>query len=193
MNTAAYENVTLTRDVEAIRIPSGDKGTLREGTEVTITQVMGGTFTVQFIGGLARIESRDADALGKDPEEARPKRKSEKTSGEALTQDQMEKLVWDALKTCFDPEIPVNIVDLGLVYDCNVDSIGDGNSGEYKVDVNMTLTAPGCGMGPVIQQDAFTKIMELDGVQEANVEIVWDPAWNEGIMSEAAKLQLGFM
>jgi probable FeS assembly SUF system protein SufT len=183
MNTAAYENVTLTRDVEAIRIPSGDKGTLREGTEVTITQVMGGTFTVQFIGGLARIESRDADALGKDPEEARPKRKSEKTSGEALTQDQMEKLVWDALKTCFDPEIPVNIVDLGLVYDCNVDSIGDGNSGEYKVDVNMTLTAPGCGMGPVIQQDAFTKIMELDGVQEANVEIVWDPAWNQGMMS----------
>lgn len=193
MNTAAYENVTLTRDVEAIRIPSGDKGTLREGTEVTITQVMGGTFTVQFIGGLARIESRDADALGKDPEEARPRRKSEKTSGEALTQDQMEKLVWDALKTCFDPEIPVNIVDLGLVYDCNVDSIGDGNSGEYKVDVNMTLTAPGCGMGPVIQQDAFTKIMELDGVQEANVEIVWDPAWNQGMMSEAAKLQLGFM
>lgn len=193
MNIAAYENVTLTRDVEAIRIPSGDKGTLREGTEVTITQVMGGTFTVQFIGGLARIESRDADALGKDPEEARPKRKSEKTSGEALTQDQMEKLVWDALKTCFDPEIPVNIVDLGLVYDCNVDSIGDGNSGEYKVDVNMTLTAPGCGMGPVIQQDAFTKIMELDGVQEANVEIVWDPAWNQGMMSEAAKLQLGFM
>ena len=193
MNTAAYENVTLTRDVEAIRIPSGDKGTLREGTEVTITQVMGGTFTVQFIGGLARIESRDADALGKDPEEARPKRKSEKTAGEPLNQDQMEKLVWDSLKTCFDPEIPVNIVDLGLVYDCNVDPVGDGKSGEYKIDVNMTLTAPGCGMGPVIQQDAFTKIMELDGVQEANVEIVWDPPWNQGMMSEAAKLQLGFL
>lgn len=193
MNAAAYENVTLTRDVEAIRIPSGDKGTLREGTEVTITQVMGGTFTVQFIGGLARIEGRDADALGKDPEAARPRKKSEQKSAEPVSQDEMEKQVWDALKTCFDPEIPVNIVDLGLVYDCNVDPIGDGQNGEYKVDVNMTLTAPGCGMGPVIQQDAFTKIMELDGVQEANVEIVWDPPWNQGMMTEAAKLQLGFM
>jgi probable FeS assembly SUF system protein SufT len=193
MNAAAYENVTLTRDVEAIRIPSGDKGTLREGTEVTITQVMGGTFTVQFIGGLARIEGKDADALGKNPEDARPRKKSERTSSEPVGQDEMEKQVWDALKTCFDPEIPVNIVDLGLIYDCNVDPIGDSQNGEYKVDVNMTLTAPGCGMGPVIQQDAFTKIMELDGVQEANVEIVWDPPWNQGMMTEAARLQLGFM
>lgn len=193
MNSAAYENVTLTRDVEAIRIPSGDKGTLREGTEVTITQVMGGTFTIQFIGGLARIDGKDADALGKNPEDAKPRKKSERKSTEPVGQDEMEKQVWDALKTCFDPEIPVNIVDLGLVYDCHVDSIGDGRSGEYKVDVNMTLTAPGCGMGPVIQQDAFTKIMELDGVQEANVEIVWDPPWNQGMMTEAARLQLGFM
>jgi probable FeS assembly SUF system protein SufT len=193
MNAAAYENVTLTRDVEAIRIPSGDKGTLREGTEVTITQVMGGTFTVQFIGGLARIEGKDADALGKNPEDARPRKKSERTSSEPVGQDEMEKQVWDALKTCFDPEIPVNIVDLGLIYDCNVDPIGDSQNGEYKVDVNMTLTAPGCGMGPVIQQDAFTKIMELDGVLEANVEIVWDPPWNQGMMTEAARLQLGFM
>lgn len=193
MNAAAYENVTLTRDVEAIRIPSGEKGTLREGTDVTITQVMGGTFTVQFIGGLARIEGRDADALGKKPEDAKPLKKSARTSSEPVGQNEMEKQVWDALKTCFDPEIPVNIVDLGLVYDCHVDPIGDAQNGEYKVDVNMTLTAPGCGMGPVIQQDAFTKIMDLDGVQEANVEIVWDPPWNQGMMTEAARLQLGFM
>lgn len=193
MSSGAYENVTLTRDVEAIRIPSGEKGTLREGTEVTITQTMGGTFTVQFIGGLARIEGSDADALGKEAADAAPGRhKAGSGSAEPVSQDVMEKSVWDQLKTCFDPEIPVNIVDLGLVYDCNVDPIGD-NSGEYKVEVNMTLTAPGCGMGPVIQQDAFTKIMELDGVQEANVEIVWDPPWNQGMMTEAARLQLGLM
>jgi probable FeS assembly SUF system protein SufT len=191
MNAAAYENVTLTRDVEAIRIPSGDKGTLREGTEVTITQTMGGTFTVQFIGGLARIEARDADCLGKEVADATPKKAGE-SKGAAASQDEMEKMVWDQLKTVFDPEIPVNIVDLGLVYDCNIDEFKD-SPGEYKVEVNMTLTAPGCGMGPVIQQDAFTKIMDLEDVQEANVEIVWEPAWNQGMMAEAAKLQLGLM
>ncbi len=192
--TGAYENVTLTRDVNSIRIPSGEHGLLKEGTEVTITQVAGGTFTVQFIGGLARIEGSDADALGKTPEDAAPRKKDgpKKTSG-PINQEDLEKQIWDALKTCYDPEIPVNIVDLGLIYDCNVDPVGDGKSGEYKVQVNMTLTAPGCGMGPVIQQDAFTKVMELDGVQEANVEVVWDPPWNQGMMTEAAKLQLGFM
>jgi probable FeS assembly SUF system protein SufT len=192
--TGAYENVTIVRDVNSIRIPSGEHGLLKEGTEVTITQVAGGTFTVQFIGGLARIEGKDADALGKTPEDAAPKKKGEpkKSTGPA-TQEDLEKQVWDALKTCYDPEIPVNIVDLGLIYDCDVQSVGDGKSGEYKIQVNMTLTAPGCGMGPVIQQDAFTKIMELDGVQEANVEVVWDPPWNQGMMTEAAKLQLGFM
>ncbi len=193
MNAAAYENVTLKRDVDAIRIPSGEKGNIREGTEVTITQVMGGSFTVQFIGGLARIEGRDADALGKDPEDARPRRTVSPKPGETLNQEQMEKEIWTQLKSCFDPEIPVNIVDLGLVYDCNVEPVGDGKSGEFKVDVKMTLTAPGCGMGPVIQQDAFTKIMGLEGVEEANVEIVWDPPWNQGMMSEAARLQLGLM
>ena len=192
--TGAYENVTLTRDVASIRIPSGEKGMLREGTEVTITQVAGGTFTVQFIGGLARIEGRDADALGKKPEDAEPKKKeAPKKSDGPVSQEDLEKQVWDAMKTCYDPEIPVNIVDLGLIYDCNIDPLGDGKSGEYKVLVNMTLTAPGCGMGPVIQQDAFTKIMELHGVQEANVEVVWDPPWNQSMMTEAAKLQLGFM
>lgn len=192
--SGVYENVTLTRDVASIRIPSGEQGMLREGTEVTITQVAGGTFTVQFIGGLARIEGRDADALGKKPEDAEPKKKgAPKKSDGPVTQEELEKQVWDALKTCYDPEIPVNIVDLGLIYDCNVDPIGDGKSGEFKVQVNMTLTAPGCGMGPVIQQDAFTKIMELHGVQEANVEVVWDPPWNQSMMTEAAKLQLGFM
>tara|TARA_Y100001934_G_scaffold152416_1_gene182801 strand:+ start:9969 stop:10541 length:573 start_codon:yes stop_codon:yes gene_type:complete len=186
-----YEQVTITRDVDAIRIPSGEKGTLREGTEVTITQSMGGTFTVEFIGGLARIEARDADALGKEIKDAAPRKPGEK-KGEPVSQDEIEKQVWDQLKTCFDPEIPVNIVDLGLIYDCNVDAIGE-DSGEYKVEVNMTLTAPGCGMGPVIQQDAFSKIMDLEGIQEANVEIVWDPPWNQGMMTEAARLQLGLM
>jgi len=192
--TTAYENVTLTRDVNSIRIPSGEPGMLKAGTEVTITQVAGGCFTVQFIGGLARIDGKDADALGKKPEDAAPKKKepARKKDG-PITQEEVEKQVWEALKTCYDPEIPVNIVDLGLIYDCVVEPAGDGKSGEYKVQVNMTLTAPGCGMGPVIQQDAFTKIMELDGVVEANVEVVWDPPWNQSMMTEAAKLQLGFM
>lgn len=191
---AAYENVTLSRDVNSIRIPSGDKGMLKQGTEVTITQVAGGSFTIQFIGGLARIEGSDADALGKKPEDASPKKKEQKQEASGpVTQEDLEKQVWDALKTCYDPEIPVNIVDLGLVYDCDVEAVGDGKRGEYKVQVNMTLTAPGCGMGPVIQQDAFTKVMELSGVEEANVEIVWEPQWNQSMMSEAAKLQLGFM
>jgi len=186
--TGAYENVTIVRDVNSIRIPSGEHGLLKEGTEVTITQVAGGTFTVQFIGGLARIEGKDADALGKKPEDAEPKKKdAPKKSAGPVSQEDLEKQVWDALKTCYDPEIPVNIVDLGL------DAVGDGKSGEYTVQVNMTLTAPGCGMGPVIQQDAFTKVMELHGVQEANVEVVWDPPWNQSMMTEAAKLQLGFM
>lgn len=189
----AYENVTLKRDVEAIRIPSGDKGNLRAGTEVTITQVMGGSFTVQFIGGLARIEGKDADALGKEPGDAAPKRTASRKAGEPATAEQLEREVWEQLKTCYDPEIPVNIVDLGLIYDCDVEPADGGRSGEFKVDVKMTLTAPGCGMGPVLQQDAFTKIMNLEGVEEANVEIVWDPPWNQGMMSEAARLQLGLM
>ena len=100
----------------------------------------------------------------------------------------MDKQVWDALKTCYDPEIPVNVVDLGLIYDCKLTPIGEGSN---KADVKMTLTAPGCGMGPVLAQDVQNKLLSIEGIDEANVELVWDPQWNQGMMSEAARLQLG--
>ena len=107
-----------------------------------------------------------------------------------VTQEQLEKQIWDALKTCYDPEIPVNVVDLGLIYDCHLTPAGESN---FKADVKMTLTAPGCGMGPVLAQDVQNKLLSLEPIDEANVELVWDPPWNQGMMSEAAKLQLGLM
>jgi probable FeS assembly SUF system protein SufT len=132
------------------------------------------------------VDGRNADALGLEPAAA---------AGPAVvkpqTREEVEQQVWAALKTCYDPEIPVNIVDLGLVYDCQVTPVPD--TGTYKVDVKMTLTAPGCGMGPVIQQDAQHKILALENVDEVNVELVWDPPWNQAMMTEAARLELGLM
>lgn len=177
------ENVVLTRDCKAIQIPDGNPIQLHEGTEVTITQSLGGTFTVMTQFGLmARVDSKDADALGKTPAEA---------DDAAFGDDEsLEERVWAQMKRCYDPEIPVNIVDLGLVYDCQVDEdAGDG----AKVAVKMTLTAPGCGMGDVLAQDVRQKIEELPGVAEADIEVVFDPQWNMDMMTEAAKLQLGFM
>ena len=133
-----------------------------------------------------RIESKDADALGIEVQAA-PVTATAAPAG-PMTQEQLEKKVWESLKTCYDPEIPVNIVDLGLIYDCHLTSIGPDN---YKADVKMTLTAPGCGMGPVLAQDVQNKLISLEPIDEANVELVWDPPWNQGMLSEAAKLQLG--
>jgi probable FeS assembly SUF system protein SufT len=176
----------LTRDVEASVVPIGTKVTLQKGETAHITQSLGGTYTVVVNGNLFRIESKDADALGLEV----PVAPAPAAASGPVTQEQLEKKVWEALKTCYDPEIPVNIVDLGLIYDCHLTPIGAEN---YKADVKMTLTAPGCGMGPVLAQDVQNKLVSIEPIDEANVELVWDPPWNQGMMTEAAKLQLGLL
>jgi len=179
------EPITLNRDVEASVVPVGTKVTLQKGEQAYVTQSLGGSHTVVVNGNMFRISGKDADALGMEvPEQAKFA-----TSG-PVTQEQLEKQVWDSLKTCYDPEIPVNIVDLGLIYDCHLTPAGDSN---FKADIKMTLTAPGCGMGPVLAQDVQNKLLSLEPIEEANVELVWDPPWNQGMMTEAAKLQLGLM
>ena len=175
----------LTRDVEASVVPVGTKVTLKQGESAYITQSLGGSHTVVVNGNMFRIDGKNADALGF----AAPAKPVATTSGPA-TQDELEKQVWEALKTCYDPEIPVNIVDLGLIYDCHLTSVGENS---FKADVKMTLTAPGCGMGPVLAQDVQNKLISLEPIDEANVELVCDPPWNQGMMTEAAKLQLGLM
>ncbi len=183
------EPKTLTRDVEAAIVPVGTKVTLLKGETAHVTQSLGGAFTVIVNGNMFRINGQDADALGLEAQPAAPDAAAAASS--SITQEQVEKQVWDALKTCYDPEIPVNIVDLGLIYDCAVAPLAGSTS--YRVDVKMTLTAPGCGMGPMIAQDAQNKILSIEAVDEANVEVVWDPPWNQAMLSEAAKLQLGLM
>ena len=159
----------------------GAEVTLPKGTPVDITQTLGGTFTVHAHGGLYRIAGKDADALGlQAPEEKKPT--------VIVPAEVDEKQVWEILRTCYDPEIPVNIVDLGLVYDLALDKLPSNNS---RVQVKMTLTAPGCGMGGVIAGDAQQKILSLDGVEEANVEVVWDPPWHQSMISEQGRRILG--
>jgi probable FeS assembly SUF system protein SufT len=181
-----HDPVTLIRDVEAAVVPVGTKVKLMKGELAHITQSLGGTYTVIVNGNMFRIEATDADALGL---EVQAKRVPTATSG-PVTQEQLEKRVWESLKTCYDPEIPVNVVDLGLIYDCHLTPIDANN---YKADVKMTLTAPGCGMGPVLAQDVQNKLLSLEPIDEANVELVWDPPWNQSMMTEAAKLQLGLL
>jgi probable FeS assembly SUF system protein SufT len=180
------EQKILTRDVEASVVPIGTKVTLQKGETAHITQSLGGTYTVVVNGNMFRIESKDADALGL---EVAVSPVVTAVTG-PLTQEELEKKVWEQLKTCYDPEIPVNIVDLGLIYDCHLTPIGESN---FKADVKMTLTAPGCGMGPVLAQDVQNKLVSLEPIDEANVELVWDPPWNQSMMTEAAKLQLGLL
>jgi probable FeS assembly SUF system protein SufT len=181
------EQKILLRDVEASVVPIGTKVTLQKGETAHITQSLGGSYTVIVNGNMFRLAENDADALGL---EVQPKSTPAVTPSGPLTQEQLEKKVWESLKTCYDPEIPVNIVDLGLIYDCHLTPIGADN---YKADVKMTLTAPGCGMGPVLAQDVQNKLISLEPIDEANVELVWDPPWNQSMMTEAAKLQLGLL
>jgi probable FeS assembly SUF system protein SufT len=180
--------IALTRDVEAVQIPAGTRVTLPAGTLVVLNQVLGGSYTVGYDYGMARIDGKDADALGKTVTETKVTTSS--PAGKPATREEIEKQAWAQMKTCYDPEIPVNIVDLGLVYDCAVKPEAEGS---YKVDVKMTLTAPGCGMGPVLTQDVQNRLLCIEGVDDVNVELVWDPQWNQGMMTEAAKLQLGLM
>ena len=185
-----HENTetTLIRDVEAIRIPSGEMVTLPKGTAVVITQALGGSFTIWTPEGLARIADSNADALGMEPT-IKTAESADKTSA-GVTPKVEDKSVWDQLRTCYDPEIPVNIVDLGLVYDCVVNQ-PEGDPA--NVSVKMTLTAPGCGMGPTIAAEARSKIMSLPGVADAVVDLVWDPPWNQDMISEPGKMKLGLI
>lgn len=179
------QNVTtveLSRDCEAVRIPAGEPVVLPAGTPVDITQTLGGTYTVHANGGLYRIAAKNADALGLEA----PKEVSAQDA--AVAGELNEELIWSTLRTCFDPEIPVNIVDLGLVYDMHVDQLPNGHGAVF---VKMTLTAPGCGMGGVIAGDAQQKLLALPGVDEAQVEIVWDPPWHHSMISEQGRRVLG--
>jgi probable FeS assembly SUF system protein SufT len=179
------EPVILARDVEASIVPAGTKVTLLKGEQAYVTQSLGGSYTVIVNGNMFRIDGQNADAIGCEAA-AKPAIRT----GGPMTQEEVEKQVWEQLKTCYDPEIPVNIVDLGLIYDCVVEPMtGD----DFKVSVKMTLTAPGCGMGPVLQQDVQNKLLGIDPVQDVQVELVWDPPWNQGMLTEAARLQLGLM
>jgi probable FeS assembly SUF system protein SufT len=183
------ELVVLSRDCEVTEIPSGRKATLPKGIQVRITQSLGESFTIVTDDGyMARVSGKDADAIGKVGTGLKP----------ATTFDPnrpLEELVMDQLKTCYDPEIPVNIVDLGLIYDCKITPLETvpGTVIGYRADVKLTLTAPGCGMGEVLKKDAESKIERLPGVKEAHVELVWEPPWDQSRMSEAAKLKLGLM
>ncbi len=179
------KSISLRRDCTAIMIPSGDKVTLKAGSTVWITQSLGGSYTVMTDRGyMARIDGYDADALGLvPPVEARPESLPGATSAEIV-----EKNLWERLKSCFDPEIPVNIVDLGLIYDCTATSLGGGG---YKASVSFTLTAQGCGMGQFLKTDIEHKLMTVPGVREVDVKLVWDPPWSHSRISGPAKQQLG--
>jgi probable FeS assembly SUF system protein SufT len=180
---ANHEPVVLQRDVRAVIVPAGVEVKLRTGSVGYITQSLGGSFTVYIEGNLFRIAGADGDAIGKEPVQP-----PELPAG--ATDEDVNRLVWDQLRTCFDPEIPVNIVDLGLVYDCRLTPNDDGTR---DVAVRMTLTAPGCGMGEVLVADVRDKLKLIPTVREADVELVFDPPWNQGMMSEAARLQTGMM
>jgi probable FeS assembly SUF system protein SufT len=174
---------TLSRDVEVAAIPYGDKITLTSGTTVYITQALGGSYTAMTDHGyLVRVEGTDADAIG---EEATTPLTAEDVAGRST-----EEVAWEQLKTVFDPEIPVNIVDLGLVYECQVEKI---ENGKEKIRVRFTLTAPGCGMGDFLREDVRSKLLTIPGVGEADVEVVLDPPWDQSMMSDGARLQLGLM
>ena len=177
------EPIRFERDCEAVMVPSGDLVNMPAGQVGYITQALGGSFTVFVEGNLFRIKNQDADAIGKEPMDL-------PQIADGATDDEVEIAVWEQMRTCFDPEIPVNIVELGLVYSCDIERLADGNR---KVSVTMTLTAPGCGMGDILVSDVREKIEMLPTIIEADVELVFDPPWNRSMMSEAAQLETGMM
>jgi len=177
------QTVALTRDVIGTLIPAGTKVELPSGTDATITQALGGSYTIQVEGHLFRIEGKDADALGKEP-----------TRGpevpENATDQDLENAVIEQLRTVYDPEIPINVVELGLIYESRLEHLPDG---KRKAVIRMTLTAPGCGMGDILVADARSKVLQIPGITEADVQLVFDPPWTQDRMSEAARLQTGMM
>jgi len=180
------EPITLTRDVEGTMVPVGDKVTLQKGEQAHITQSLGGSYTIVVNGNMFRLADKDIDALGFEVA-AKPA----SPTGQRRTPEELQMEVWSQLKTCYDPEIPVNIVDLGLVYNCELTPIAETSS--YRADLNITLTAAGCGMGPALSSDVQSKLLALDEITEATCDVVFDPMWNQSMMSEASKLQLGLM
>ena len=177
--------VTVARDCDAILIPAGTHITVPAGTVVFITQALGGNYTVNVNGNLAQVGARDADALGFDVEAPALAGAADTSLGPV-----QEELLWDQMRTCYDPEIPINIVDLGLVYECKVTLLADvGN----RVDVRMTLTAPGCGMGQFLAEDVRSKLKQVPNVSEVNVDLTFDPPWSQDMMSEAARLETGML
>jgi probable FeS assembly SUF system protein SufT len=181
------QDVTVLRDVEAVLIPAGNKVLIPEGVTVTITQSLGGSHTVITPHGyLARVSGRDADALGLRPTQ-------EPAAGPAPAQvpgdaSALKEAVLEQLRQVYDPEIPINIVDLGLIYGCDITPEGDG----HRVEIRMTMTAPGCGMGDVLKVESEDRVRTVPGVSDVHVEIVWEPPWDQSRMTEAARLELGF-
>ena len=174
--------LTLTRDCPAVLIPEGTKITLEAGTSVLVTQALGGSVTVNVNGNLARIAAVDLDALGMQVDTG----VARDTAGVGGEVD--ENLVWDQLRTCYDPEIPINIVELGLIYRCEIFALPEGGN---RVEIDMTLTAPGCGMGPILVDDVTAKVREVPNVNDVKVELTFDPPWNSEMMSDAARLETG--
>jgi probable FeS assembly SUF system protein SufT len=177
------EPVTFARACEAVLIPSGERVTLPEGTRGFMTQALGGSFTIYIEGNLFRIAGKDGDAIGKEPLTA-------PEVPEDATEADIEAAVWQQMRTCYDPEIPINIVELGLVYECKIERAAEG---ARVVKVKMTLTAPGCGMGDILTQDVREKIEIIPTVTRADVELVFDPPWNREMMSEEARLEAGLI
>jgi probable FeS assembly SUF system protein SufT len=180
MRTHDNEPFVLSRDVKAVMVPAGIEIELKSGQSGFITQALGGSFTLYMEGNLFRLAGTDADAIGKDVVKA-PELPPNATEDDVLA------AAWDQLRTCYDPEIPINIVDLGLIYECAVTQ----EDGQRVIQVRLTLTAPGCGMGDVLVQDIRQKLEIIPTVASANVELVFDPPWNQSMMSEAARLQTG--
>lgn len=183
MHSRTSEPVKFERDCAAVMVPSGEVVSLPAGSVGYITQALGGSFTVYVEGNLFRISGVDADAIGKNPLPL-------PLVSEGASDEEVESVVWDQLRTCFDPEIPVNIVDLGLVYDCLLIKLDDATR---RVEVKMTLTAPGCGMGETLISDIVSKLELIPTVCEADVELVFDPPWNQTMMSDVAKLETGML
>ena len=179
MNSLPKESIRLLRDVDAYMVPSGDEVKLLAGNLVKITQALGGNYTVIMNGNMVQITSENADALGIELNQEK----------QTQLKGDLEQQIWDQLKTCYDPEIPVNIVELGLIYDLRINDAQNGKD----VVIKMTLTAPGCGMGPVIADEVDRKINGLESVENVSVDLVWEPMWTRDMMSEAAQLELGMM